>query len=754
MTPSDSTNLSPNEVPNPTLPAVRDPGKPPASGVALETRTRMLPAASPLSGPSTPGQALNAASLLKGITRRWKLALLVGLLLALAGGTASWYVFPAKYTAAAMIRVAGSEPRLLDDNTRVIESEKTSFQKSQVALLRSPKILKAALKNPKVSQLNLVLAQTDAPSWLEGELRAGYIEDTDLLIVSLSGTEPNEITLIVNAVQEAYLQENARQEKAEQLVTLNELEKIVVDSEEKVRRERDTLRGLADLLKTADAQTLTVKQKNTQEELATLKRELGQIQAQIRAAQVKLAVLNTNADANGSAIAEGLVEEALERDPEIQRQALEVRQLEAALGQDSGLFVPGGPATAKREGALKAARETLEKLRSARHDAVTERLKNRRRVDADQVLRQTQEEITVLSHQEEDLKKAVKAKSEEADRLGTTSYDLDAKRAEIDSEETMIKALKVKREQLRVEMQAERRRISLLQAAEVPDKKDTKRQIQTSLLSALAAFCFGVLGVSYWEFRSRRLHTPEEVSAGLGLRVVGTLPLLPDHPASSAAHPPLATHEYWQKVLLESIDAIRSMLPCDHAGKGIQALMITSARGQEGKTMLAGNLSMSIARTGRKTLLVDSDMRRPSLHRALDLAQCPGLSEVLQGQCALADAIQTTEVSNFRFLPAGQCARPAIEALSQDLLPDLFARLREEFDCIVVDSCPVLPVADALLIAKHVDAVILSVRPRLSQAPAVHAACERLRAVGVRILGTVVNGVRVNPSSYDYEYLM
>jgi Mrp family chromosome partitioning ATPase len=89
-----------------------------------------------------------------------------------------------------------------------------------------------------------------------------------------------------------------------------------------------------------------------------------------------------------------------------------------------------------------------------------------------------------------------------------------------------------------------------------------------------------------------------------------------------------------------------------------------------------------------------------------------------------------------------------------DEMRNILEELRGQYDLVLVDCCPVLPVADALLIGKRVDGVLLSVRPRLSTLPQVHAACERLSTLRIPVLGAVVNGVRARMSSYEYKYLL
>jgi succinoglycan biosynthesis transport protein ExoP len=155
---------------------------------------------------------------------------------------------------------------------------------------------------------------------------------------------------------------------------------------------------------------------------------------------------------------------------------------------------------------------------------------------------------------------------------------------------------------------------------------------------------------------------------------------------------------------------------------------------------LAGHLASSLARAGRKTLLLDGDLRRPSVHQLFEMPMQPGFSEVLLGEVEAADAVQNSNQDGLSILPAGQWDREVMQALARDGLEGIFEKLREEFDFIVVDSHPVLPAADSLLIGQHVDATILAVLRDVSQTPRVYAASQKLSALGIRVLGAVVNG--------------
>jgi capsular exopolysaccharide synthesis family protein len=234
------------------------------------------------------------------------------------------------------------------------------------------------------------------------------------------------------------------------------------------------------------------------------------------------------------------------------------------------------------------------------------------------------------------------------------------------------------------------------------------------------------------------------------MKLVGSLPILPERTRRGQVRPNNARDIYWHNLLTESIDSTRTMLLHAASSESLQVVMVTSALGGEGKTLLSGHLSASLARAGFKTLLIDGDLRRPTLHKLFNLELQPGLSEVLRGEADLLGATQQTPVPGLSVIPAGHLDAQSAQAMAQGELRNLFQQLKQQYDFVIVDSAPVLPVVDSQLIGQHVDGVLFSILRDVSRLPSVYAAYEKLSMLRIRILGAVVNGART--SSYGSGY--
>jgi capsular exopolysaccharide synthesis family protein len=693
------------------------------------------------------------SSLYKALKYRWVLAVFVGLVLGSAAATATWLLLPAKYTAFALLQVASAEQSLLPDNRSQLDPDR-AFENTQVALIKSRPIILAALRRPKVGDLGIVREKTDPATWLEEELQVSFLDKTEILRISLTGTNPEEVTVLVNAVKDAYLEEAVNARRNEKLARLDELENICRSSEETMRSQKAVLRQLAETLKSSDSQALTFKQKMAIEKYAALEKELSQVQSQLRTAQVTLAVQAASKESGEDMpVPDHLVEQALDAHPLVQEKMKDVHLVESAAAQAARVYKAGHPNLSKFEADLKAAKEELAKARDAERPSIVKRLREQMRDTSEAKRQQTKEQVAIWEQQRDLLDAEVTRLRDEAGKIGINSLELELKRAEIEQVDGVLKRLREERERLRIEVQSTKHRVIPLHPAETPEKAEPARR-RTTAFAGFAGLFLGLFGVSFWESRHRRIVTKDEIVNDLGLRVLGALPAMHGRRLWVEGSGMARARAAHLNLLVESIDSIRAILLFDESGPGGRLLMVTSARAREGKTTLASHLALSIARAGKRTLLVDCDFRRPELHNLFQMEAGPGLSEVLGGEMEFAQAVRPGPVAGLSILTVGQRGRPMIQALAQDATGQLFETIRQHYDFIIVDSSPVLPVADALTLGKRMDAVLLSVRAEWSQVPYVYAACEQLAALRIPVIGSVLNGTRRHLGTYEYEYQM
>ena len=188
-------------------------------------------------------------------------------------------------------------------------------------------------------------------------------------------------------------------------------------------------------------------------------------------------------------------------------------------------------------------------------------------------------------------------------------------------------------------------------------------------------------------------------------------------------------------------------------GRG-QIMQITSPEPGDGKSVSAANLALAIAQTGKRVLLIDADLRRPTIHELCRLPQEIGLTDVLRGEIDWPNAVRETQIDGLSVMTAGDCPENPGELLVGPRLGDFLAAARKEYDFLVVDTPPVLAVSDAAVIAPSTDGVVLVVRMMKNKRGALRRTIETLSTHGVRLLGVTANDVDPSKETYrstDYD---
>jgi capsular exopolysaccharide synthesis family protein len=191
--------------------------------------------------------------------------------------------------------------------------------------------------------------------------------------------------------------------------------------------------------------------------------------------------------------------------------------------------------------------------------------------------------------------------------------------------------------------------------------------------------------------------------------------------------------------------------PADGRATAVQVVVVTSSLSAEGKTTIAANLAVALAETSARVLLVDTDLRRPAVARLLGLEGAAGLSTVLLGRVAVADVVQDWGESGLQVLPSGPVPPNPSELLGSATWARLLEQLRRDYDFVVLDAPPLLPVADAAILSRTADgAVVVANATRVRRHQLVEA-LRSLRQVNGRVLGVVLNQVRRHVEAYDYR---
>ncbi|UMG91135.1 polysaccharide biosynthesis tyrosine autokinase [Nocardioides sp. TF02-7] len=281
-----------------------------------------------------------------------------------------------------------------------------------------------------------------------------------------------------------------------------------------------------------------------------------------------------------------------------------------------------------------------------------------------------------------------------------------------------------------------------------PDKV-SPRTVLNLVVGGIIGLLLGVALAIARDLLDRTIHTVDDVAKFTEAPVLASIGYDPAMKKS-----PLISDLGGFAARTEAFRVLRTNLQFIDLDNHPKVLVVTSATPTEGKTMTATNLAIALAQTGRKTLVVDADLRRPRVASTLGLDPAVGLTTALIGKAEISDAIQVHEPSGLHVLASGAKPPNPTEILQARVTKDVIARLRQSYDMVVIDAPPLLPVADAAVLASIADGTLLVARHNKTTTDQASDAVSRLQQVGARLLGVVVNMVskRAVGSYYYYYY--
>lgn len=288
---------------------------------------------------------------------------------------------------------------------------------------------------------------------------------------------------------------------------------------------------------------------------------------------------------------------------------------------------------------------------------------------------------------------------------------------------------------------------SVLTLATVPTRPTSPNYILNAVLALALGFGLGLAAAFIREMAFSGITTGDDVEHRLGVRYLGTVPTLSSLKGGRGETPATAVVNDPMSAFAESFRSIRASLQFAGAKRG-QVIAITSALPQEGKTTTSICLARSMALSGDRVLLVDCDLRQHGVSRFMQKEEGrPGLSEVLRGTAKLEDALVTDEASGMFVLPVANKSVVDAELLTGNEMDALLATLRADFDLIVIDTAPILPIADARLVLGKADMAVFVVRWRSTPDHAIRSAFRLLPTEHVRLAGIILTRVNMRKQS-------
>jgi capsular exopolysaccharide synthesis family protein len=537
------------------------------------------------------------------------------------------------------------------------------------------------------------------------------IRESHLVKVHFDSPDPELSARIANALAGEFIQSGLERRYGASSYAKNYLEDQLRQVKARLEASERQLVDFAqkeELVSSPDGQSLA------SSNLADLNEALSQAQAQRIRAQARWG----QASAGGALPADML-------DASIIRQLQASRaKLQAEYQEKLQVYEPGYPEMQQLKGQI---------------DAVTRQIQT----EMGNIRASVRAEYTAAAAQERLLQGKLDALRAQALDVDSRSIEYNILKREVDTNRELYDGLLQRYKQVGVAGDVRADNVSIIDPARVPARA-YKPNLQVNLaIGLLVGLLLGVLTAFLLEYMDETIKTPDDVEKKLRLPVLGVVPLLQRQSPSEAFEEP-------RSAFSESYRSVRTALQFS-TNQGIPpTLLITSALSGEGKTTSALSLARNVAQLGKRVLLVDADLRNPSIHQLLRCDQRVGLSNLLSGSADFGSVVQSTDQENLGVITSGPLPPNPAELLAGPPLAELLERALLDFDQVILDGPPVMGLADAPILAHASSATLMVIQAGKTGVGSAQAAIKRLRFARARIVGVLLSQYDARATGYGY----
>jgi capsular exopolysaccharide synthesis family protein len=356
------------------------------------------------------------------------------------------------------------------------------------------------------------------------------------------------------------------------------------------------------------------------------------------------------------------------------------------------------------------------------------------------------EQYEVAQHQEASLGGQVSGLTSSVLNLKNRSIESDTLQRDVDTNQQLYDGLLQQFKAISVAGNVGSNNIFKIDTADTPHSPAQPRPLLNVLAALGAGLVLGVLLAFGLEYLDDSIKVPEDVESKLGIPLLGSIPVLEKGVGAKEA---LADG---RSALSEAYYSVRTALQFSTDTGVPKSFLVTSARPSEGKSTTALALAQNFARLGMRVLLIDGDLRNPSLHHYVSCDNTAGLSNYLIGASSLFDVVQATDRQNLFLMPCGPLPPNPAELLASGKVRGLLAKADEQFDLVVIDGPPIMGLADAPLLASVTAGTVMVIEAGTTRRGLARAAVRRLLTGQAHLLGAVLNKFSLRKAGYGYAY--
>jgi capsular exopolysaccharide synthesis family protein len=555
------------------------------------------------------------------------------------------------------------------------------------------------------------------------DLTVSPVRNSRLVDVTYDSPDPVLAARIANGLAKAYIDQNmefkylSSKEASDWLAArLGEQRKQVESSEQALQKYRES---------SNDAVSLEERQNIVVQRLADLNQAVTRAKMeriekestynQIRAMQNDRAALDTFPAILGN----GFIQQQKSELAELQRQ-------QAQLGEKLG---PNHPDMVKNASAIRAAEAKIQ-------------------AEIGKVVQAMQNEYQRSVINERSLTQALDQQKRDALELNRKGSEYGVLSRDANSNRQIFESLMQRTKETAISGELRTSNIRVVDVAETPRRPSSPNTRNNLLIGLLTGSILAVGLAFFFEYLDNRIKNPEELTRHLGLPFLGMIPALFDVDASS----PLINSTVPPN-FSECFRTLRTNVLFSTADEGLRSLVVTSTGPGEGKTLVSTNLAVGLAQAGMRVLLIDADMRKPRVHMVFDKPRQPGLSNVLVGTAKFSETVHATQIPGLWMVPAGAYPPNPSELLGSKRFANLVASLGAHFDWAIIDTPPIMAVADSSIVAHLTTGVVFVVGAEMTSRFAAQRAVEQLGRGRAKFLGAVLNRVDLQHNAYYYaEY--
>jgi len=615
----------------------------------------------------------------------------------------------------------------------------------------------APITTNTINKLNLSDQEGRAlsPTQLLNQLSVRNITGTDVLQVTYRDKNPERAAAVVNTLMTSYLENNIVNNRSAAAAARKFIEEQLPEARATLQQRESALRAFREQNRIV---SLPEEKRTAVDTSADIQRQINTIQTQLADAQAQSALLQRQL---GRGLQQAGTATAASQLPGVQELLAEIQRVESQLATDRGRFQPDHPSIVSSE-ARQADLERLlqQRVQSSFGASQPQNIRGLQLSPYEQNLTQDlarsearrlglNSQLTALSN----LQTAYTQKLNGIPQLEQQQGDLERER---DTAQATYNLLQQRYQEARIAENQNASNASIISAAFVPPEPVGSRQL--SILAAILLGGFAAAATVYiLEARDKSLKTVDEAKRIYGLPLLGIIPAFKksDKPAVRQGMERTIPEVVVLNAPRSPFSAVYRMLQANlrflSSDKELKVIVVSSAVPKEGKSTVAANLAATMAQSGRRVLLVDADMHRPVQHHVWETTNQTGLSNLLVGEAEFRTAIKSA-MPNLDILPAGVTPPNPVALLDSQKMAALMRRFVKDYDFTIIDTPAINVDAEAPILGKMADGVLLIVRPGVSDANNAALAKQFLQQSNQNILGLVVNGVvpENEPQSYYY----